>query len=247
MVTKARQVYNWSFRNLPLTQHQKIWKKFVVWVMKLDNHWSALKVIPRYLKINPDFKENFVEYLLEKNLFDKAAEVLMAILDDDGYSGKAGKEKKDFYFDLIELLTEHPDKIKCVEGYKFIRQALKLYPEDSGKIWVKLGDYFIRLGQFDKAREVLEEAVEEIDNAKDFGVIFSAYVKFEQEMITALADDDIQSFFEVEEKDNVEHEIEVRTKRLKRLLDKHPYLLINISIKKSPNTIQNWLNLVGLY
>ena len=66
-------------------------------------------------------------------------------------------------------------------------------------------------------------------------------------MITALADDDIQSFFEVEEKDNVEHEIEVRTKRLKRLLDKHPYFLINISIKKSPNTIQNWLNLVGLY
>ena len=60
MVSKARQVYNWSFRNLPLTQHEKIWKKFVVWIMKLDNYWTALRTIPRSLKINPDFKENYV-------------------------------------------------------------------------------------------------------------------------------------------------------------------------------------------
>ena len=66
-------------------------------------------------------------------------------------------------------------------------------------------------------------------------------------MITALADDGIQSFFEVEEKDNVEEEIEDRMQRLNKLLRRQPYLLINISIKKSPNTIQNWLNLVGLY
>ena len=66
-------------------------------------------------------------------------------------------------------------------------------------------------------------------------------------MITALADDGIQSFFEVEEKDNVEEEIEDRMQRLNKLLMRQPYLLINISIKKSPNTIQNWLNLVGLY
>ena len=80
----------------------------------------------------------------------------MAILDDDGYSSKENKEKRDFYFDLIELLTQHPDEIKCVSGHKFIRDALKLYPNDAGKIWVKLSDYFIRLGEFDKAREVLE-------------------------------------------------------------------------------------------
>lgn len=34
---------------------------------------------------------------------------------------------------------------------------------------------------------MLEEAIESVDNAKDFGVIFSAYVKFSEEMITALA------------------------------------------------------------
>ena len=146
MVTKAREVYNWSFRNLPLTQHDKIWKRFVDWVMKLDNYWTALRTVPRYLKINPDFKETYAEYLLEKKLFNRAAQTLLDILDDDGYSSKAGKEKKDFYFELIELITEHPEEIKCVDAQKFIRNALKLYPAEGGKIWVKLGDYFIRLG-----------------------------------------------------------------------------------------------------
>jgi pre-mRNA-splicing factor SYF1 len=98
MITKTREVYNWSFRNLPLTQHEKIWKKFVVWAMKLDNYLTALHIVPRYLKINPDFKETYVEYLLEKELYDKAAEVLLMILEDDGYSSKAGKDRKDFYF-----------------------------------------------------------------------------------------------------------------------------------------------------
>ncbi len=59
---------------------------------------TALRIIPRYIKINPDFKETFAEYLLERNLYDKAAEVYQTILDDEGYSSKAGKDKKDFYF-----------------------------------------------------------------------------------------------------------------------------------------------------
>lgn len=112
---------------------------------------------------------------------------------------------------------------------------------------MKFSDYFIRKGEFDEARKVLEEAIEEIDNAKDFGVIFSAYVKFEEEMIKALADENIQSYYEVKENDNVDYEIETRVERLDKLLKRHPYLLLNISIKKSPNTVQNWLNLVGLY
>jgi len=77
-------------------------------------------------------------------------------------------------------LTQHPEKIQSIDGYKFIRNALKLYPEEAGKIWVKISDYFIRLGEFDQAREMLEESIESVDNAKDFGIIFSAYVKFSE-------------------------------------------------------------------
>lgn len=123
--------------------------------MKLDNITTALRAVPRYLKINPDFKQTYAEYLFQRKQYDRAAQVYKAILDDEGYSSKAGKDKKDFYFQLINLITEYPDQITCLDGYIFIRDALKLYPEDSGKIWVKVSDYFIRLGEFDRARDML--------------------------------------------------------------------------------------------
>ena len=142
--------------------------------------------------------------MTNRELFNEATKVYKTILDDDGYHSKAGKDKKDFYFELISLITDHPDKIDAIDCYQFIRKALELYPEDVGKVWVKLSDYFIRLAEFDRAREILEEAIEKVDNAKDFGVIFSAYVKFEEEMITALASQEIRSHYEVKEEDNVD-------------------------------------------
>ena len=71
MISKVRSVFNWSFRNLPLTQHTKVWHKFSVWSMKLDNSNTALKIIPRYIKLNPDFKEQFADYLKERGMIDK--------------------------------------------------------------------------------------------------------------------------------------------------------------------------------
>ena len=66
--------------------------------MKLDNTATALRVVPRYMKINPDFKEVYAQYLFGKKMFDKGAAVIQEILDDDGYHSKAGKDKKTFYF-----------------------------------------------------------------------------------------------------------------------------------------------------
>ncbi len=64
--------------------------------MKLDNSNTALTVIPRYIKLNPDFKEKFVNYLLERKMYDRAVQVILQILKDEGYHSKAGKTKKDF-------------------------------------------------------------------------------------------------------------------------------------------------------
>lgn len=88
---------------------------------------------------------------------------------------------------MVDIITEFPDKVK-VDGQVVIRDAIKKYENSRGGLWVKLSDYFTRRGQFDKSRDCLQEALDTIDNVKDFGVIFNAYCKFEEEMITALAD-----------------------------------------------------------
>ena len=37
--------------------------------------------------------------------------------------------------------------------------------------------------------------MEEVDNAKDFGIIFGSYVTFEKEMLTALANEEIRAHY----------------------------------------------------
>jgi pre-mRNA-splicing factor SYF1 len=50
--------------------------------MKLDNSNTALTVIPRYIKLNPDFKEEYVEYLKSRNMIEKSVDVILDILKD---------------------------------------------------------------------------------------------------------------------------------------------------------------------
>lgn len=114
--------------------------------MKLDNSNTALTVIPRYIKLNPDFKEQFADYLLERKMYNRAVEVILQILKDDGYHSKAGKSKKDFQFDIMEIVTQHPDKVEAVNGQELIRQCITKYPDDQGRLWVKLSQYFTRRG-----------------------------------------------------------------------------------------------------
>ena len=128
LVQKTRQVYNWSFRNLPLTQHEKIWSKFTAWAMSLENTSTAIAIIPRYLKLNPDFKQNFASFLISRGLNDRGATVLYDIVNDDGYHSSAGKDRKTFYFELIDLISKNPDKITTVDGFTFIKNGLKEYP-----------------------------------------------------------------------------------------------------------------------
>lgn len=73
--------------------------------MKLDNTSTALKVVPRYLKLNPDFKENYADFLKERGLLEMYVQVIQDILNDDGYHSKAGKSKDDFYLEMVDTIT----------------------------------------------------------------------------------------------------------------------------------------------
>jgi pre-mRNA-splicing factor SYF1 len=180
LISRARFVYNWSFKNLPLTQHEKVWAKYAPWVLSLENIKTATQVIPRYLKLNPDYKEIYATYLRERREFDLCAKVLNDILLDDGYNSKSGKSKYDFFMDLVSVIIEEPELTKSIDGEALLLDGMKKYPEQVGGLWVKLSDYFIRLGQFERARASLEKAMNTIDSAKDFGLIFNAYCKFEE-------------------------------------------------------------------
>jgi len=87
-----------------------------------------------------------------------------------------------------------------------LRHALRRYTDEVGRLWICLADYFVRQGFFGRAREVFEEALssEGVTTARDFGIVFNAYMKFEEQMVEA----EIEEEEEEEEEEEVEGQID---------------------------------------
>jgi pre-mRNA-splicing factor SYF1 len=67
-----------------------------------------------------------------------------------------------------------------------------------GRLWICLADYYLRQGLFGRSRDVFEEALSSVSTARDFGIVFNAYMKFEEQMIEA----EIEEEAEEEESDD---------------------------------------------
>lgn len=80
-----------------------MWDIYLDWAFSLNSVRTAKSIIRRYLKINSNFKEKFVDYLIQKGEFNDAAlyykEVntpqitykKIKILDDEQYYSESGK------------------------------------------------------------------------------------------------------------------------------------------------------------
>jgi len=97
---------------------------------------------------------------------------------------------------------------ETVDKESIIRDGIKRYTDEIGNLWVKLADYFTRIGEFDRARDVFEEALGTVQTSRDFGIVFNAYSKLEEELVNVLALQD--------EEDEEPHELTVK-KYLKKL------------------------------
>lgn len=87
--------------------------------------------------------------------------------------------------DLCDLVSKHPADIKSVNIEAIIRSGIRQFTDEVGRLWISLGDHFIRLGQFEKARDVYEEAMATVSTVHDFSLVFDAYSKFTESLITA--------------------------------------------------------------
>ncbi len=58
--------------------------------------------------------------------------------------------------------------------------------EMEGTLWTKLAQFHIRMGEFELARSIYEEAMESVMRVRDFSLIFDGYIKFEEGVIEAM-------------------------------------------------------------
>eukprot|EP00405_Crypthecodinium_cohnii_P040860 CAMPEP_0206553906 /NCGR_PEP_ID=MMETSP0325_2-20121206/16885_1 /ASSEMBLY_ACC=CAM_ASM_000347 /TAXON_ID=2866 /ORGANISM="Crypthecodinium cohnii, Strain Seligo" /LENGTH=969 /DNA_ID=CAMNT_0054053921 /DNA_START=161 /DNA_END=3066 /DNA_ORIENTATION=+ len=240
-ITNTRRALDSALRSLPITQHSRIWELFVKFIKEgLVPQETALCTFRRYLMLEPDHVEVYIAYLRTIGKYDEAAQKLAGVVDDEDFSSMEGKTRHQLWMDLCDLVSRHPAEVKSLNIEAIIRSGIRQFTDEVGRLWMSLGDHFIRLAQYEKARDVYEEAMSTVSTVHDFSLVFDAYAKFTESMVTAHMERESGTAKSAVEAD-------LLMARLEDLLERRPELVSSVKLRQNPHNVHEWLQRVKLY
>ncbi|TFK42751.1 spliceosome complex protein [Crucibulum laeve] len=128
------------------------------------------------------------------------------------------------------------------------KDGLAIYKDQAGRLWTGLATYWIKRGEFDRAKQTFEEGLKSVLTVRDFTQIFDAYAEFGESLISAL----MQSLEDGDDEDEeeaaeTERELDARMKEFEDLTDRRPFLLNDVLIRRNPNDVQEWEKRIALW
>ncbi|KAI8525413.1 hypothetical protein RHMOL_Rhmol13G0228800 [Rhododendron molle] len=277
LVTKTRRTFDRALCSLPVTQHDRVWDPYLVFVSQRGVPIeTSLRVYRRYLKYDPSHIEDFIEFLVNSGLWQEAAERLAGVLNDDKFYSIKGKTKHKLWLELCDLLVQHADVVSGLNVDAIIRGGIKKFTDEVGRLWTALADYYIRRELTEKARDVFEEGMTTVVTVRDFSVIFDAYAQFEETVLLVkmeeVSEDELDegegNGEEDEDDDDDEDdrlhvakierklkrfwlsddkEVELRMARVEYLLDRRPELANSVLLRQNPHNVEQWHRRVKLF
>lgn len=276
LVTKTRRTFDRALCALPVTQHDRIWEPYLVFVSQRGVPIeTSLRVYRRYLKYDPGHIEDFIEFLVNSSLWQEAAERLAGVLNDDKFYSIKRKTKHSLWLELCDLLTQHAKEVSGLNVDAIIRGGIRKFTDEVGRLWTSLADYYIKRNLFEKARDVFEEGMTTVVTVRDFSVIFDAYSQFEESMLRVQMDveseDELDGGEENGEEDDDDDDeddrldvakielklkrfwlsdgkdVELRMARFEHLLDRRPELANSVLLRQNPHNVEQWHRRVKLF
>lgn len=126
------------------------------------------------------------------------------------------------------------------------KDGLTVYKDQAGRLWTGLATYWIKRGEFDRAKAVFEKGMKSVLTIRDFSQVFDAYAEFGQSildaMMASLADDDGE-----EDVAETEQELDAHMKAFEELADRRPFLHNDVLLRRNPNDVQEWEKRVALW
>eukprot|EP01114_Cavostelium_apophysatum_P017774 TRINITY_DN5355_c0_g1_i2.p1 TRINITY_DN5355_c0_g1~~TRINITY_DN5355_c0_g1_i2.p1 ORF type:complete len:856 (+),score=276.49 TRINITY_DN5355_c0_g1_i2:217-2784(+) len=244
-VTKTRHMYDQALRSLAFGQHERIWKLYLNFVRSTDvPAQTACRVFRRYLKYEPTQLEEYIEYLIAAGEWDEAAKQLVTLFNTEDFRSKKGKSRHDYWMQLCDIISKHSDKIKSVKVETILRGGLTRFSDQVGSLWTALADYYIRMGHFEKARDLFEEGMDSVITVKDFTQIWDAYAKFEDELLAAQMET-----MESGAGDNEDEvmDFDLRAARYENLIERQPLLINSVLLRQNPHNVHEWQKRAALY
>eukprot|EP01111_Echinosteliopsis_oligospora_P015171 TRINITY_DN5900_c0_g2_i1.p1 TRINITY_DN5900_c0_g2~~TRINITY_DN5900_c0_g2_i1.p1 ORF type:complete len:463 (+),score=107.52 TRINITY_DN5900_c0_g2_i1:117-1505(+) len=250
-ITRTRRTLDRALRSLPITQHDRIWRIYLRFIRKIDIPQTACRVYRRYLKLEPDGVEEYIDYLSSPSVgyYDEAARLLAKAVNDDKFESRQGKTKHQMWLDLCEMISKHPKDIVSVKVEPILRGGIRKFSDEVGRLWTSLAEYFIQLAQFEKARDIFEEAVNKVKTVRDFSHIWEAYTQFEDSLVSAkmelLSDPDGLADADIDiDEENADFDLLVA--RYEYLIERQPLLLSSVLLRQNPHNVYEWHKRVKL-
>ncbi|XP_017219267.1 uncharacterized protein LOC108196479 [Daucus carota subsp. sativus] len=275
LVTATRQCFDRALCALPVTQHGRVWEIYLAFVRQRGVPIeTALRVYRRYLEYDPSQIEELIEFLVDSELWQEAAERLAGVLNDDTFCSIKGKTKHELWLELCDLLTQRANEISGLNVDGIIRGGIRRFTDEVGRLWISLADYYIRRKLLMKARDVFEEGMTMVMTVRDFSVFFDAYLQFEESMLALKMEDMSESEEEegegsmVEEEDDDEgdrlnvgdiklkikklwlsddRDLNLRLARLEDLMDRRPELANSVLLRQNPHNVEQWHRRVKIF
>lgn len=251
--TQARTAVNDALRALPVLQHDMLWDAVLEDIVSAEGVPGRLEVLllRRYAKLRPgNGRERLYRCLRRARMWDEAVSELIAALADPEWKPEGEFTREQLWMELARLAAKHPRQVVSTDVPTLLRGGIKGAKTDVGELWVVFGEYFIRKGLFEDARNVYEEAVTTVTAVRDFAVVFDAYAKFEESLASA-AIEDVETIKEEikeeggDESTNAELKeanemVDLLIARLEFLTDRRPMLLSDVWLRQNPHNVHEW-------
>lgn len=252
--TETRHTFDRALQALPITQHKPLWELYISWVKDFGVPETAVRVYRRYLMFEPSRREEYVNYLEEIGQYGEAARQIAACLDDDNFVSPSGQTRHQMWMHLCDICATHPEEgsSTLMNVDAIIRSGISKFSDEVGRLWCRLADYYIRLGQFERARDIYEEAINSVTTVRDFTIVFDAYIKVEESVTTAKlqmieSEDGNDEGGTDAETESLRAEVEMGLARLEHLMEKRPFLLSSVILRQNPHNVREWQKRIGLY
>jgi pre-mRNA-splicing factor SYF1 len=251
LVTTTRRSFDRALRALPITQHNRIWALYRPFANTASGE-TAVRIWRRYMQIHPEHAEDFIELLVDMRQYTEAVKQYMNILNNPKFKSKEAKGPFEFWTEMLELLIDHAKEIETgedsgIDVEKIIRSGIARFPDQQGILWVSLARYYIRKGNYEKARDIFEEAITTVMTVRDFTIVFDVYAESEQDVIAIKMDQAATRAGKGRNDADADLDLDIRMMRLEQLLDRRPFLVNDVLLRKNPNDVNEWQKRVALW
>jgi pre-mRNA-splicing factor SYF1 len=142
---------------------------------------------------------------------------------------------------------EDPTSAKKLNIEQIIhRDGLAMYKDQVGRLWTGLATYWIKRGEFDRARDTFEQGIKSVLTIRDFTQIFDAYAEFGESLISAMMES-LENEEDEGDAAETEGELDARIAEFENLTDRRPFLVNDVLIRRNPNDVQEWEKRVALW